>query len=72
MKEVGGQRSEIRDQMSDVKVKPISDLRLLISMVDDFNGFNDLNGLGNRDGILAHIFASVERVVCQLQQFFLV
>ena len=29
--------------MSEVRVKLISDLRLLTSVMDDFNGFNDLN-----------------------------
>ena len=55
--------------MSEVRVKLISDLRLLTSVVDDFkdvNDLNDLNGLSDGDGILAYIFASVERVVCQL------
>ena len=31
--------------MSEVRVKLISDLRLLTSVMDDFNGFNDLNDL---------------------------
>ena len=35
------QRSEIRRQRSGVKL--ISDLRLLTSVIDDFNGFNDFN-----------------------------
>jgi hypothetical protein len=46
----------------------ISDCGFRISDYDlnGFNGFNDLNGLGNGDGIFTHIFASVKRIVCQL------
>jgi hypothetical protein len=36
--------SEVRDQMSEVRAKLISDLRRLTSVTDDFNGLNNLNG----------------------------
>ncbi|MEE9532656.1 MAG: hypothetical protein V3W52_16880 [Syntrophobacteria bacterium] len=42
------QKSEVRDQTSEVRVKLISDFRLLTSVIDDLNdfygfyGFNDL------------------------------
>jgi hypothetical protein len=39
------QRSEIRCRRSGVKL--ISDLRLLTSLMDDFNGLNDLNSLNH-------------------------
>ena len=38
-----GQLAEIRGQTSEVRVKLISDLRLLTSAIDDSNGFNDFN-----------------------------
>ncbi len=38
-----GRRSEVRDQTSEVRVKLISDLRLLTSVIDDFNDLNGLN-----------------------------
>ena len=36
--EIRGQRSDVKGQRSGVKL--ISDLRLLTSVIDDFNGFN--------------------------------
>ncbi len=40
-----GQKSEVRDQTSEVRLKLISDLRLLTSVIDDFNGLNGFNDL---------------------------
>ena len=40
-----GQRSEIRSQWRGLK--PISDVRLLTSGIDDFYGFYDLNGFND-------------------------
>jgi hypothetical protein len=37
-----GHKSEAKDQTSEVRVKLISDLRLLTSVMDDFNDLNDL------------------------------
>ena len=36
------QKSEVRDQTSEVRVKLISDLRLLTSVIDDIYDFYDL------------------------------
>ena len=38
----GLRKTEVRDQTSEVRVKLISDLRLLTSMIDDSNSLNDL------------------------------
>ena len=37
------QKSEVRDQTSEVRVKLISDLRLLTSVIDDFYDFYGFN-----------------------------
>ena len=49
----GRQRTEGRSQRSEVRgqrsgIKPISDLRLLTSVIDDFNDFNDFNDLASQ------------------------
>jgi hypothetical protein len=38
------QKSEVRDQTSEVRVKLISDFRLLTSVIDDFYDFYDFYG----------------------------
>jgi hypothetical protein len=63
------QRTEVRGRRSEVG-RPNFGLRIAnLQMFDDlyeFNEFNDLNGLGHRDGILPHILASIEGIICHL------
>jgi len=46
--ELRGQRSDIGGQRFQVRVKPISDLRLLTSVVEEFYAFYDFYELTNQ------------------------